>query len=48
MLSVVELFVWGLAVGRAAQHSLVIGLVVAIVDGALGLPIVSLEVAVLH
>jgi hypothetical protein len=46
--SVVQLFLWGMAVGRAAHHSLLIGLAVATVDLVLGLVIVGLEVAVLH
>jgi len=46
--SLVQLFVWGLAVGRAAHSSWVVALVIAIVDLALGVAIVVLKVVVIH
>jgi hypothetical protein len=46
--SIAQLFVWGLAVGRAAHSSWRIALAVALVDCALGILIVGLKVAILH
>ena len=45
---VVQLFVWGLAVGRAVNRGWGVALVIAAVDCALGLLIVLLKVYVLH
>jgi hypothetical protein len=46
--AVVQLFVWGLAVGRAMRRGWLPALLVALVDLGLGLLIVVLKVAVLH
>jgi hemolysin III len=46
--SIAQLFVWGLAVGRAAHSSWHLALAVAAVDCALGILIVGLKVLVLH
>jgi hypothetical protein len=46
--SMVQLFVWGWVVGRAAHASRWVALVVATLDLLLGMAIVTLEVAVLH
>jgi hypothetical protein len=46
--SLVQLFLWGLAVGRAAHATLGLALVVAFVDLFLGLAVVVLKVVVLH
>ena len=46
--SLVQLFLWGLAVGRAAHATLGLALVVAFVDLGLGIAVVALKVAVLH
>ena len=46
--SIAQLFVWGLAVGRAAHGSWHLALAVALVDCALGILIVGLKVAILH
>jgi hypothetical protein len=46
--AVVQLFVWGLAVGRALRRGWLPAIVVALVDLGLGLLIVVLKVAVLH
>jgi hypothetical protein len=46
--SLVQLFLWGLAVGRAAHSSWHLALGVAVVDCALGVLIVGLKVLVLH
>ena len=46
--SIGQLFLWGLVVGRAAHRGWVLPLVVAVVDSLLGLAIVALKVAVLH
>jgi hypothetical protein len=45
---IAQLFVWGLAVGRAAHSSWHLALAVAVVDCLLGLLIVGLKVLVLH
>jgi hypothetical protein len=45
---VVQLFVWGLAVGRALGRGWIVALGVALVDIAMGLLIVGLEALVLH
>jgi len=47
-ISIGQLFLWGLVVGRAAHRGWVLPLVVAVVDSLLGLAIVALKVAVLH
>ena len=46
--AVVQLFLWGVAVGRAAGRRWPMALVVGTVDLALGLAIVALKVFVLH
>ena len=46
--SLVQLFLWGLAVGRTAHASLGLALVVALVDCGLGIAVVVLKVIVLH
>ena len=46
--SIAQLFVWGLAVGRAAHSSWHLALAVALVDCGLGILIVGLKVAILH
>jgi hypothetical protein len=46
--SVVQLFLWGLAVGRAAHASWLVALGIATVDCALGIAIVALKVVVIH
>jgi hypothetical protein len=45
---IAQLFVWGLAVGRATHSSWHLALAVAVVDCLLGLLIVGLKVLVLH
>ena len=45
---VVQLFAWGLAVGLRAYDHWVGALLSGFANGALGLMVVSLEVAVLH
>jgi hypothetical protein len=46
--SLVQLFLWGLVVGRAAHASPAMTLLIAIVDLGLGLAVVGLKVLVLH
>ncbi len=46
--SLVQLFLWGVAVGRAAHSSWPVSVAVALVDLALGLLLVGLKVAVIH
>lgn len=46
--SLVQLFLWGLAVGRAAHGSWSVSIAIAAVDLAFGLLLVGLKVAVLH
>ena len=46
--AVVQLFLWGVAVGRAVGRTWGSALVVGLVDLALGLAIVALKVFVLH
>ena len=46
--SLVQLFLWGLAVGRAAHGPLGLALVVALIDCGLGVLVVALKVLVLH
>ncbi|MFL5779588.1 MAG: hypothetical protein ACJ761_11695 [Chloroflexota bacterium] len=46
--SIVQLFLWGLAVGRAAHDSWAASIVVALVDCGLGLLIVALKILVIH
>jgi hypothetical protein len=46
--SMVQLFVWGWIVGRAAHASRWVAFVVATLDLLLGMAIVTLEVVVLH
>ena len=46
--SLVQLFLWGLAVGRAAHASRGLALLVALVDFGIGLGVVFLKVLVLH
>ena len=48
MASLVQLFLWGLAVGRAAHASRGLALVVALVDCGIGIGVVLLKVLVLH
>jgi hypothetical protein len=48
LVCVVQLFVWGLLVGRAIGRGWPVALVVAIGDSLLGLLIVSLKVLVIH
>jgi hypothetical protein len=43
-----QLFLWGLAVGRAAHASWVVAVGIALVDCALGLAVVILKVVVIH
>ena len=45
---IIQLFLWGLVVGRAAHRGWFLPLVVAVVDSLLGLVLVALKVAVLH
>lgn len=47
-LSIAQLFVWGMVVGRAAHSSWWLAIGVATVDLLLGLAIVTLKVVVLH
>ena len=46
--SLVQLFLWGLAVGRAAHASRGLALLVALVDFGIGLGVAFLKVLVLH
>ena len=46
--SLVQLFLWGLAVGRAAHESWPLAIGIGLVDFAFGLVIVVLKVLVLH
>ena len=46
--SIAQLFLWGLVVGRVAHRGWLLPLVVALVDSLLGLLLVGLKVAVLH
>ena len=46
--SLVQLFLWGLAVGRAAHGSWLASIAIASVDLAFGLLLVGLKMAVLH
>jgi hypothetical protein len=46
--SIVQLFLWGLAVGRAAHSRWHLAVGVAAVDALLGLSIVALKVVVIH
>jgi hypothetical protein len=48
VISIGQLFLWGLVVGRAAHHGWVLPLIVAVVDVLLGVLIVALKIAVLH
>jgi hypothetical protein len=48
LVSIGQLFLWGLVVGRAAHHGWALPLVVAVVDSLLGIAIVAMKVAVLH
>ena len=48
IVSIAQVFLWGLVVGRAAHRGWALPLVVAIVDSLLGVAIVALKVAVLH
>jgi hypothetical protein len=48
LVSLVELFLWGLAVGRTAHGTWPLALGVAVVDCALGLLVVGLKIAVIH
>jgi hypothetical protein len=45
---VAQLFVWGLAVGRALRRGWIVALGVALVDVAMGLLIVGLKAFILH
>ena len=46
--SLVQLFLWGLAVGRAAHASRGLAFLVALVDFGIGVGVVLLKVLVLH
>ena len=46
--SIVQLFLWGLAVGRALDRGWGVALLAAAIDGALGLVLVGLKVIVVH
>jgi hypothetical protein len=46
--SLIQLFLWGLAVGRAAHGKLGLALLVALIDLGLGALVVGLKVLVLH
>ena len=46
--SLVQLFLWGLAVGRAARGPVGLALIVALIDCGLGVLVVALKVLVLH
>jgi hypothetical protein len=46
--SIIQLFLWGLAVGRAAHTRWHLAVAVASVDALLGLAIVALKVGVIH
>ena len=46
--SIVQLFLWGLAVGRALDRGWRVALLAAAIDGALGLVLVGLKVIVVH
>jgi hypothetical protein len=46
--SLVQLFLWGLAAGRAAHNGWLVAVGVALVDLALGLLLVGLKIFVLH
>ena len=48
LVSIAQLFLWGLAVGRAAHSSPVVALGIALIDCAFGIAIVCLKVLVLH
>ena len=48
IVSVVQLFVWGLAIGRALNRGLGVALLVAGVELALGMLLVALKVVVVH
>jgi hypothetical protein len=48
IVSIAQVFLWGLVVGRAAHRGWALPLVVATVDSLLGVAIVALKVAVLH
>ncbi len=48
LVSIVQLFVWGLAVGRAAHTSWALTLGIAAVDCSLGIVVVVLKVIVIH
>jgi hypothetical protein len=48
VVGIVQLFAWGLAVGRAVNRGWAVALVIALVDCALGLLIVVLKVFILH
>ena len=46
--SLAQLFLWGLAVGRAAHRSWPVAIVVGLVDFGFGVAIVALKTIVLH
>jgi hypothetical protein len=46
--SLVQLFLWGLAVGRVAHASVGLALLVALVDCGIGVAVVLLKVVVIH
>ncbi len=48
LVSLVQLFLWGLAVGLAAHGSRWLALVVALVDLGIGVGVVILKVLVIH
>ena len=45
---IIQLFLWGLVVGRAAHRGWFLPLLVAVVDSLLGLVLVAMKVAVIH
>jgi hypothetical protein len=48
LVSIVQLFLWGLAVGRAAHAGWVRAVLVGLVDCAMGVAIVAFKVLVIH
>jgi hypothetical protein len=45
---ILQLFAWGFVVGRRAYHRRLHALFAGLVDGALGLALVALEIAIIH
>jgi hypothetical protein len=48
IISIGQLFLWGLIVGRAAHSTWPLAIGVAVIDSLLGIVIVALKVIVLH